>query len=366
MTFKTVLLAGFSGLMLTGVLPAQQANSYNTSTLRNANSGLYAGADTSKRMRAVAVREEKFTFTLLTENDGALWNPGGNDKWYSFGVGTYFTHQPQFAADFWSVMPFNDYFSKNNASFGAGYRFTIQGYTPENKTIAFPQPADHSYAGVMMVGMNFQRATEHDQDFLEFAVGTTGQPSLAHQLQNWVHSWSNNGQSQGWGQQVRQEFGFDVTYGHKWKGELYRAGDNFGIQAIPRVAATAGTFHRNIVAGNTFRLGWNLPDDFGMGRMSDLGSATGAKNDADFGGYFFATFQGRAVEHDIAIDGSDFRGTIVRQKVEPLVGELSLGAAVYLWKNFEVSYAWTAYTKDWKAMPKDYYQYGAWNLKYSW
>ena len=103
-----------------------------------------------------------------------------------------------------------------------------------------------------------------------------------------------------------------------------------------------GSLYRHVSAGATWRVGVNLPDDFGPGRLADFGAATGGLGH-DAGGYGFVRLAGRLVEHNLFLEGNSYRES-PGVEAEPWVGEVQVGVAAYYryagWQ-FQANYSQT-------------------------
>lgn len=93
------------------------------------------------------------------------------------------------------------------------------------------------------------------------------------------------------------------------------------------------------------RFGENLPNDYGPPRIQPSlpGSAFYDPSDG-FGWYIFAGIEGRAVAHNIFLDGNTFQDSRSVDK-KPFVGDLQAGIAVTLWRT-RVSYTHVLRTRE--------------------
>ena len=170
-------------------------------------------------------------------------------------------------------------------------------------------------------------------DHFELNVGIVGDDSLGEDIQDWVHNNFSGVDPQGWDNQLANEVTAQFHFRRKWRKDLEPIesallGD-LEAQVIPQAGFALGTVYRYGEAAVTFRIGQKLPDDFGPGRINDLHSVTGdAYKHTGWSWYVYGRAGGRAVQHDMFLDGSDFETSIVSVDSEPLVGELQAGCAV--------------------------------------
>jgi hypothetical protein len=290
-----------------------------------------------------AERPRPWSVKVYWENDGAFQDPFDSyDRHYTNGFAVVMEHQPQWAKDLADSMPFNEAFDKRHgkAKTAAGYQLTQLMHTPANLSATAPIPTDQPYGGILYGGVFWQREAKYKGrddlavlDHFEFNVGIVGDDSLAEDIQDWVHTNFEGVDPVGWDNQLANEITGQFHFRRKWRkglGTIESAllGD-LEMQAIPQAGFALGTVYRHGEAGVTFRIGQQLPDDFGPGRINDLQSFTGDPSSQDgWSWYVYGRAGGRAVQHDLFLDGSDFETSIVSVDSEPLVGEVQAGFAV--------------------------------------
>ncbi len=149
----------------------------------------------------------------------------------------------------------------------------------------------------------------------------------------------------GWDNQLADEFTAQVYLRRKWRtsADDHELGNtNIHHQIIPQIDLALGSVYRHVSAGAVWRIGYNLPDDFGPGRLADTASATGA-SDHDYSFYGFIRATGRVVEHNIFLDGNNYKDSH-GVDTNPLVGELQYGVAAtipYKTWDFSINYTQT-------------------------
>lgn len=283
------------------------------------------------------------TVKVYWENDGALHDPFDSyDRHYTNGFAVVLEHQPQWAEDIAGAMPFAQRFERRHgqAKTGAGYQLAQLIFTPANLTETAPIPTDQPYGGYLYGGVFWQREGQYERredlavfDHVEFNVGVIGEDSLAEDIQDWAHSTFQGDDPLGWDNQLANEVTAQLFVRRKWRKEMGTIDSTLlgalEMQAIPQAGFALGTVQRYGEAAVTFRIGQQLPDDFGPGRINDLQSVTGdAYRHTGWSWYVFGRAGGRAVQHDIFLDGSDFETSIVSVDSEPLVGEVQAGFSV--------------------------------------
>ena len=314
--------------------------------------------------------QSPFTITGYWENDVAILNPfDKSDRDYTNGVAVSFSHQPQWAKALAEHMPFAGQFGPVET--GAGYLLGHQMFTPANISARILIPDDRPYAGYFFAGIFWQRADPEQTtlDHFQLDLGMIGPSVRAEDIQKWVHDLSNDPEPRGWSYQLGDELMVQFYLRKKWKMDLASIGSSessrgIDVQLIPQLGGALGTVHRNLEATAVLWAGVNLPDDFGPGRLADMASATGSHpTDSGLGGYGFVRLTGRAVEHNLFLEGSTFHDSH-SVNAEPLVGELQFGLALqYHWKktSLEVSLSRTCLTDEFDDQNDDH-SYGALNL----
>lgn len=201
-------------------------------------------------------------------------------------------------------------------------------YTPRDIAVAAPQPNDRPWAAWLYVGAVAQSVKDDRLHTVEFDLGVVGPPALGRQVQTAWHKLVDAPEPQGWGNQIRTEPGFLLTYLHK-----RRYGDSSGVQLVPHIGATAGTIATFARAGALLRAGQNMTG-FGPDGIEPGGAMLkNARRQQDEGRkqayewFVFAGADGRLMGHNTSLDGSLFRsgpGVDTRDYVYDLLTGLSV------------------------------------------
>jgi len=273
-----------------------------------------------------ADRFSPFTFTVYWENDGTILKRNHRtDRHYTNGAAVTFANQPDWVKGFADIATFGESFDRT----AAGYIFGQLIFTPENITAKRLLRKDRPYAGYLFGGVYVQRANDHTFDQAQLDIGVVGPSSRAEQAQKTVHRALELDRPNGWDNQLGDEVTAQVFLRRKWRLDMdpvQWADAQYAQQVIPQVELAVGSVYRHVSAGATWRVGHNLPDDFGPGRLADVGSATGGPSKGP-GVYLFGRAAGRVVEHNLFLEGNTFRdshGVVANT----LVGELQAGIAV--------------------------------------
>ncbi|MEM9559684.1 MAG: lipid A deacylase LpxR family protein [Planctomycetota bacterium] len=303
---------------------------------------------------------------LYWDNDGTYVKPfQDSDRHYTNGAKIELTFDPAFSP------AWRDRLLPNRWSGGrlaAGVVVGHQIYTPQDITQVNPPADAHPYAGYLYTGGYIQRSDGTRHDHLEFNVGVVGQNSGGEAAQKFIHAaFTDQNKPSGWDNQLTNEVTLNVRYQRSWRTPVWTltgrngspghsgaiAGDAsvLGLDLIPRLGFDLGNVHIRANAEATMRLGFNLPEDFGPGRLLDYRDATALVGDGprtDWSAYAYARVAGRAVGRDIFLDGNTFSNGSPSTDKEPFVGELTIGL-VGRWKCVEAGYALTFLTDRFRA-----------------
>jgi len=201
-------------------------------------------------------------------------------------------------------------------------------YTPSDISIETMQYGDRPYAGWLYGSTSISVCDDNDLDLVEVSLEVTGDWSGAGGTQKQIHKWIDSREPMGWDTQLDSTIGmnFTIIEKHKWKLEDY--GD-----IMVKGNVTAGNIYVNAGLGASLRLGYNVPDDFGIIRMEPS-----SRNPAQFGVYGVAEVSGRLVGYNYFIEGGD-ANRVYGIHAERLVADLDLGLGAYYGKvNFVYFY----------------------------
>jgi lipid A 3-O-deacylase len=282
--------------------------------------------------------EDGDRFTILEENDSLFFN---SDKHYTQGL-----RLSNLSPNLKPESAWNDVFNfvgRITPIFqdGGDRRIALflgqSIFTPKDLSAIPPDPRDRPYAGWLYAGASLLQDTDRRRlENLELDAGIVGPGSLAKQVQNDFHQFIGIAQANGWSSQLQNEPGVMLTYERLWRLPL--AGDpNNGIDIVPQLGATAGNIMTYGEAGALLRLGKGLQADYGPVRIRPALSGTdyfdATALNGDYGFYFFVGAQGRAVGHNIFLDGNTFRNSPSVPK-KNLVADLQAGFSFFWSASF--------------------------------
>jgi lipid A 3-O-deacylase len=266
--------------------------------------------------------DSKSIFNIVEENDSFA----GTDRDYTNGTRISWLsaedNMPYWARTIANFLPLATDGNKR-ISLAAGQNM----YTPSNITVSQPQQGDQPWAGWLYGSVGMVSDTGKTLDNVTLTLGVVGPASLAKETQEFVHHVISSPQPKGWGNQLSNEPGVILTYERKWRGLVEFSPYGLGMDVIPHLGGDLGNVSTDATAGATFRVGFDLPADYGPPRIrpslpgSDFFIPT-----EKIGGYLFTTLAERVVGRNIFLDGNTF-GDSAHVNKETFVNSLQVGAA---------------------------------------
>lgn len=298
--------------------------------------------------------DEPLTFTFYWENDAL----SGADRDYSNGLkmtwsSPYTENREKNGGLRPWLMKRLPYFKETDADRALSFSVGHVVYTPEDNDKSELIEDDRPYAGYAYLGFGFHSQTNDRSHTWQFDVGVVGPLSRAQELQDFYHELVDVRKSQGWSNQLNNELGLEVTHETKWRVWQTFLGGGLSADLITHAGSGIGNIAIQANTGAEFRLGWNVPDNFGTCPIRP-GCAAGVSLNQDiyrskksrFDIHFFAAVEGRLVLHDIFLDGNTFQQSHSVEK-EPFVGDL-MGGVAFDYGRFRFSYAQIFRSREFK------------------
>lgn len=273
--------------------------------------GLAAGLALSMTPDGAAA--QNWTVTHINDND-AYFNIG--DRHYTNGLYASLTTPPR-GGD-------ADTSRRYSAFLGQSM------FTPEDLSLALPDPDDRPYGGWLYGGVRMYNQRAAVLDRVELKLGIVGPSSGADATQRWWHSLHVFGgvPPAGWSQQIGDEPGAVLSAQRTWRVTLTEG--LLDGELLPEANVALGNVFTYAGAGASLRVGRRLRADWGPPAIEPaLQGSDFVDRDAagSFAWYIFAGIEGRAIARNIFLDGNTFRDS-PRVSRETLVADYNLGAAV--------------------------------------
>ncbi len=182
-------------------------------------------------------------------------------------------------------------------------------YTPNDISKHELISEDRPYAGWLYASTSYHRKNivnnvAEFMDTVEVQFGMVGPASLGEDTQKFVHKVFDRPHPNGWNNQLDNEPGLVIAFERKWL--LHPGLSGIGYDVITHLGGAVGNVHTYLNSGLEIRLGWNIARNFGASLIRPAGSTKLLVDDA-FSSYIFGAVNGRAVLHDIFLDGNTFR-----------------------------------------------------------
>jgi hypothetical protein len=304
------------------------------------------GAALLLSLMSSAAAAQGWTVTLINDND-AYFNIG--DRHYTNGVYASVTSPPRTECAIcrrlsWLMLP-----ERGAATYRYGFFAGQNIFTPEDLSLADPDPDDLPYAGWLYGGARLYRESERVLDRVEMKLGIVGPLSGADAIQRWWHAlhWFGGVPPQGWPHQLKNEPGLVLSGQRIWRVPL---ADTFiDAELLPEANVSLGNIFTYAGAGASLRLGRNLAVDWGPPRIepalqgSDFFSREAA---GSFAWYVFVDVEGRAIARNLFLDGNSFTDSASVSR-EPLVADFDLGLAL-IGGPFAFRASYTERTREFK------------------
>lgn len=219
-------------------------------------------------------------------------------------------------------------------------------YTPANTRAKRLLDWDRPYAGWLYAGAVLQRrGLAADRwvtlESFELNLGVIGPESLAEQAQTWVHETRGFELPQGWDNQLDTEPGLHLKYLRAIR--LAPLVMEQHLDFIPHAGFALGNVETSLRCGGMVRLGFNLPDDFGIQSIGSLLTPEGghSRNESSkWGVHVFTGIEGWLIGHSAFFDGNLYQSSHQVNR-EWFVAEARFGVVFDL-KRFQLAFTHVA------------------------
>lgn len=285
--------------------------------------------------------------SLVVENDSFA----GEDNDYTSGVRISVLsseeHLPKWVSSVANMLPLASE-GKKRISVALGQSM----FTPNDITKHTPGNSEQPYAGWLYGSIGMVSDTGKTLDNVMLTLGVVGPSAMAEQTQIAVHNVIDSPHPEGWDHQLKDEPGVILTYERKWRAMYEISPFGVGADVTPHAGVNLGNVNTDASVGATFRLGYDLPADYGPPRIrpslpgSDFFIPT-----KELSGYLFTTISERAVARNIFLDGNTFvSGPRVDKEI--MVGSFQVGAAL-TYGQTRISYTQVYMSKEYKTQLND-------------
>ena len=246
----------------------------------------------------------------------------------------------------------------------ASHRYAIalgqELFTPDDTNTTALISDDRPYAAWLHLTFALQSVWKHEasgaalQDQWKLDIGIVGPSAMGEQAQNNYHVLIGVAESKGWNNQLEDEIGINLTFERSVRSPAFATPSLFGLETdfVPYGVLSLGNVQTHAGLGGVFRLGPDVPEDFGPPRIyPGIGGSDVFTPISQFDWYVFAGLEGRAVAHNIFLDGNSFSTSHSVDKY-PFVAEGRLGVVAVIAKTARISYTHIFRSKEFREQPE--------------
>lgn len=148
------------------------------------------------------------------------------------------------------------------------FAYANQMFTPYDLKQTQIIKDDRPYAGYSYFEIALHQTSKNSADSLTLQTGVVGPSSGMEELQNFFHKSIDARDAAGWSHQLENEFIVQLNYMHKWRFQLPKL-SNIESVLIPYSGVNLGNASIKASAGAQYRIGFNIPEDFGTNSMNE-------------------------------------------------------------------------------------------------
>ncbi|WP_461209184.1 lipid A deacylase LpxR family protein [Desulfocurvus sp. DL9XJH121] len=208
-------------------------------------------------------------------------------------------------------------------------------YTPVDTHAQELIEDDRPYAGWSYLSLALHAKNAARLDTFELSLGVVGPSAHSELVQDSWHDLINKFRSGGWEHQIHDEPALMATWQRSLREEYTLSRPGWSADVIPHFGAALGNVYTYANAGGQVRLGYHLPQDFGVSLLRPGASVPAPAAPGDprlnqgWGWNVFLGAEGRAVARNIFLDGNTWRSSHHVTK-KPLVGDLYGGVSLIM------------------------------------
>ncbi len=300
-----------------------------------------------------AERWQMKSIYFQTENDADI----RDDAAYSYGgkIGALFFRNN--IKETLLHIPFSDYKASDNY---ISFSFAHKLYTPKDLTQSDVIVGDRPYAGYMYLQGTLHQVKENSLLSLTTQIGVVGPSSQMESVQKFIHDLIGSPYPQGWDNQIKNEFIFQLNFSQKKYYDLEHI-YTYSASLIPSYGVELGNTSIKAYASALFRWGKNVPKDFGSYLINNTDTSKISLNSTQnktkkWRYYINFSLQANTIARNIFLDGNSFRESYSVKKY-PLTLDIGYGFS-FAYKNFSIDYLRRHSSKEYKTQ-KGLYSYGS-------
>lgn len=244
-------------------------------------------------------------------------------------------------------------------------------YTPRDINATEVVEDDRPYAGYLYLGTAYHTRSKAQLDSIDVNFGIVGPWSKAREVQDFIHDMRGIDKFQGWKNQLNNELGVQAVYEHKHRvAERRLLAGHLQQDMIWHAGFSLGNVATYLNAGAEYRIGLQVPDDFGTASLRPAGdSSAPGRGDARLRGdagienvHLFVSFDTRLVAQDIFLDGNTFEDSHSVDK-RNVVYDVAAGCS-FSWHRWKLSYAQVYRSREFSRQPHGHV-FGSLSISYT-
>lgn len=301
-------------------------------------------------------------WSIQFEND--LWG-SGSDQLYSHG--TEIAHlsldnPPDWLARLGRSLPFFRMGDVSAVQYAVGQKIFTPADTQSRTLLVNDRPyAGWLYGNATLLSRYVDEPDRQVGNLLGITLGVVGPSAHADDVQKSIHALIGSDKPQGWGNQLKDEPGILLTYTRRWQ-YFHRFPGNLEFETSPHLVGALGNVYTYAGGGLMLRLGKGLRNDIGPPNIGPgFPGIPYLRPSPRTNWYLFAGLEGRAVAHNIFLDGNSFRESHSVDK-NPLVADLQIGFAFHI-NNVRLAISNVWRSREFEGQP-EHVRFGAINISF--
>ena len=238
--------------------------------------------------------------TLLIENDAFA----DTDRNYTSGLKLAYVAPEKRADPLRNYVQSNLWPGGNDTVMRSSISIGQSIFTPRDTSVTFPQPNDRPYAGWLYLGYGIIAERPSNVTTADIELGIIGPDAGGEWVQNDFHDLLGNGHSEGWDNQLEDQFGINLTVERRWRPAHLPSFLGIEADMEPNVGVTLGNVVTEAFVGGTIRLGTHLERSALPLRVRPSLAGSGSFDETTgIGWYVFIGGTARAVGYNVFLEG---------------------------------------------------------------
>lgn len=295
--------------------------------------------------------EKRNIWSLTSEND--KYGTRGSDRNYTNGLRLSMMKPVDLPPELMQFLADHTPFFRYRDETYMLYSFGQNIFTPQDITVAEPQPNERPWAGYTYGSAALVSGSRKMVDILEASVGVVGPSSLAEQTQREYHRLIHADMPRGWDNQLKDEPALMLSWERRWLNDKRFRDLPSSLGASPYLNLTVGNVYTYAATGISLRYnfdGSSIQDE-PLRVRPGLGGTTYYQDAKPFDFYLFGGIETRFMARNIFLDGNTFKSSPSVDK-KTVVADFQIGVAA-TFDKWRISYSLIRRTKEFKGQDKD-------------